>query len=125
MAGLKFYDDTVRESLMELADRERHARLWRGLEPGRTSDPCECLLAMFEDSGLRRALDAGAAYGEPVDAVLRQIDLLSGELDLSRSLDDLERDKSFSHCCELATDAINALEGRPFGTVRGQPLDPL
>jgi len=125
MAALKFYDDNVRDALAELADSEFQARLWMGLEPGLVSSPTECVLAIFEDSGLSRALQSGGAYGEPTDELLRRIESLTAELDLNRSFEELERDERFTESRRLAAEVLVTLGGRPLGTVRGEPLDPL
>jgi hypothetical protein len=121
---LKFYDDTVRDGLAVLADSVLQKRLWRGMEPGRNSSPFECFMGIFEDSGLAGALDAGEAYGEPVDGLLRRLFALMDDLDLNASLDDLESDERFTSSRLLAERALDGLKSRPLGTVRGEPLDP-
>lgn len=123
--GLKFYDDTVREGLAELADVEFQKRLWLGLEPGLISSPIECWMAIFEDSGLAAALEAGDAYGEPVDGILRDLYVITVDLDLDRSIDQLESDERFTGSRRLAAEALAGLKDRALGTTRGGPLDPL
>ena len=126
MPAFKFYDDYVREALAVWADAEFQARLWMGLEPGLVGSPSASLCHIFTDTGLDRALEAGDAYGEPTDGLLRQIDALTTGWDLDLfTIEELERDERFTESRRLAAQALATLEGRPLGTVRGQALDPL
>jgi hypothetical protein len=105
---LRFYDDRVRDCLSELAGPD-------------SPDPIENLEALFSDSNLDEVLAGGAAYGDPVDSYLRRI------WEIARGLDPSARgalfdDPEYRECQLLAAKALKGLEGRPMGTLVGNPL---
>lgn len=123
MAG-NFHDDKVRDLLADLADPEFYVPLWSGLIPGIGSDPQECFEMMLGDSNLGEVLDVGEAYGEPTDGLLRRIGELARTLDFHRPLDEVLSDPKFIEASALCAVALKTLDGRPLGTVVGEPLGP-
>ena len=120
-----FYDDRVRDLLAVLVNAEHHVSLWSGRIPGKWSSPEECFEMMLGDSNLGEVLDVGDAYGEPTDGLLRRIGELARTLDFHRPLDDVLSDPRFIEASALCAAALKTLDGRPLGTVVGEPLGPV
>ncbi len=97
------------DALAELADLAYQERVWSGRDPHAMSSLVECEEALFDDSGLARALERGGAFGRSIDAKLRQLGALLDEVDATQPVSSLLCDGVLAECRALAADVLRDL----------------
>lgn len=81
----------------------------------------ECEEALFDDSGLLKALDQGDAFGPAIDDKLRLLERKLGAVDEAQPVEDLLADARLHSCRLLAAEILGDLGSKSRAGVTGGP----
>ena len=102
--------ELIRAALAELADEQLQTLAWNARISGEIHSFEECVAMLFTDSGLSDALDSGHAFSSKVDARLRDLQRLLGQIDSFRTVDEIMNDPLLESSRKLAGELLSDLD---------------
>jgi hypothetical protein len=101
----------VRAALKELSDFEYQSRVWTGRgAANEMASFVECVVQLFDDSGLGPALDSGhPVFAPAIDAELRALDDLLRRVDDTQRPDELVQDPAMRPVRDRAAAILRAI----------------
>jgi hypothetical protein len=103
------WHEALLESPADLADVQAQEQQWVRSDPPVWPSPDELRCQLFDDTGIDVLLERGSAISPEVDALLRELDRVTDDVDTEQSPEQLLRDEQWLTAARLADRTLAAV----------------